>query len=719
MQRWYAWQMNMGLGATLLLLLVNAIVSYRNILHLYEISQAVAQSNQTLKMLEQTLSTLKDAETGQRGYLLTGKEKYLEPYKAAIAQIGQQVQELQQNPKVIQAHSQQMQAIKKAIAAKQAELEETIQLRRTQGLDAALKIVQTDRGRQLMRQVRQTIAEIQTQENQRLAQQQQASQTSLNITLITFTLVSGASLLLLGLISWMHTRSEMERQVAEIRLRESEHLFKTTFNQAAVGIAHVNLDGSWQRVNRKLCEIVGYNQEELLTKTFQEITYAEDLDVDLSYVNKLLAGEIKTYVLEKRYIHKNGSLIWVDLTVALLRDVNGQPKFFISVIQDISDRKQIELSLRQSEEHLRQVLQDMPVMLDAFDGSGNIIVWNQECERVTGFLASEVIQNSAIMEALYPETTYRQKMLVAWAEQGNNYRNWEWDITCKDGSTRTVAWSNISELFPIPGWVSWGIGVDVTDRKQAEQSLRQLNATLEQRVAERTAQLEEINQELEAFTYSVSHDLRAPLRVMQGFAQALQEDYGDLLDEMAHTYMQSIHESAVQMDNLINDLLQYSRLTRTQIHLFPTDLNEIVPTALQQLTNQIQAYAANITVAPNLPTVLAHRTTLIQIVMNLISNALKFVEPGIQPQIAIEFFLDANWAYLSIRDNGIGIAPEHQSRIFRVFERLHGVEAYSGTGIGLAIVDKGIERMGGRVGVESWLGQGSRFWIALPLVDSV
>ncbi|MBE9104653.1 CHASE3 domain-containing protein [Nostoc cf. edaphicum LEGE 07299] len=237
---------------------------------------------------------------------------------------------------------------------------------------------------------------------------------------------------------------------------------------------------------------------------------------------------------------------------------------------------------------------------------------------------------------------------------------------------------------------------------------------LEQRVAERTTQLQETNQELEAFTYTISHDLRAPLRTMQGFAQALQEDYTDKLDSVGQEYIQYITEGAVQMDTLIAELLAYSRLSRVQIQMQKVDLTNVVEEALKQLSKQVQEQLAQVTVAKPLPLVIAHRSTLVQIVTNLLSNAMKFVQPGIQPKVQIYAEEQQDSIQLSIVDNGIGIAPEHQERIFRVFERLHGVEIYPGTGIGLAIVRKGLERMGGRAGVESQLGTGSRFWIALP-----
>jgi len=248
--------------------------------------------------------------------------------------------------------------------------------------------------------------------------------------------------------------------------------------------------------------------------------------------------------------------------------------------------------------------------------------------------------------------------------------------------------------------------------------LQRYAAELEQRVADRTAELSAINAELEAFTYSVSHDLRAPLRTMQGFAQALSEDYADRLDDIGKSYIESIVGDATQMSGLIADLLAYSRLSRTQLNSEPVKLNEAIDAALKQLAAEVQETQASITIAPVLPVVLAHRSTLVQVLANLLSNAIKFVEPGTPPIVNLYTQEEQHdrqlWVKLYVEDNGIGIAPEHQARIFRVFERLHGAETYPGTGIGLAIVRKGIERMGGEVGIESQIGQGSRFSIALP-----
>jgi signal transduction histidine kinase len=246
-------------------------------------------------------------------------------------------------------------------------------------------------------------------------------------------------------------------------------------------------------------------------------------------------------------------------------------------------------------------------------------------------------------------------------------------------------------------------------------------------VAERTAKLEEINDELKSFTFSVSHDLRAPLRAVQGFAEALLQDYADKLDAEGQDYAQRILAAAQRMDHLIQDLLTYSRLSRADFRLQPVDLNVVMADILAQLEITLHQQKAQITVEEPLPQVTGDYSTLVQVMGNLLSNAIKFVSPGARPQIRVwaEFFSSSSapsggdgkgWVRLWVEDNGIGIAPEYHDRIFQIFERLHGIEAYSGTGVGLAIVRKGVLRLGGQAGVESSLGQGSKFWIELPKV---
>ena len=252
------------------------------------------------------------------------------------------------------------------------------------------------------------------------------------------------------------------------------------------------------------------------------------------------------------------------------------------------------------------------------------------------------------------------------------------------------------------------------ERQQTDTEVRLLNDTLEERVRDRTLQLEELNLELKNFTSTVSHDLRAPLRALQGFATALLEDYTDDLDALGLEYARRLITSAEQMEQLIQDLLSYSRLSRKNIKFQDIDLNSMVAHTLAQHESEISKREAQISITPDLPRVFGNQIILQQVISNLIDNAFKFVPSSTQPMLSVWTEQKDDRVRLWIEDNGIGIASDHQKRIFEVFERLHSIETYPGTGIGLAIVRKGMAQMGGEVGVQSALGQGSRFWIEIP-----
>jgi signal transduction histidine kinase len=239
---------------------------------------------------------------------------------------------------------------------------------------------------------------------------------------------------------------------------------------------------------------------------------------------------------------------------------------------------------------------------------------------------------------------------------------------------------------------------------------------LERRVLERTAELQERNEELEAFAYSISHDLRAPLRAMEGFSQALLEDYSDKLDEPGRGFAQRVVTAARTMDQLIRDLLAYSKITRAELRPAAVDLNRVAQGAVRQLDAEVQRRQARIDIEP-LPAAFGHEAIVGQVLANLLGNALKFVPPDRVPTIHVHAEPRNGRVRLWVEDNGIGIAPEYHERIFRVFERLHRNEDYPGTGIGLAIVRKAVERMGGAVGVESAAGAGSKFWIELKSAE--
>lgn len=279
-------------------------------------------------------------------------------------------------------------------------------------------------------------------------------------------------------------------------------------------------------------------------------------------------------------------------------------------------------------------------------------------------------------------------------------------------SNRPHEWTH--EQFRIADWAASQCSL-IIEARRLRDALQKSNTELEVEVQDRTKELQELVNELEHFSYTITHDLRAPLRAMQGYAGILEEEHGAALDATARGYLRRIAVSATRMDQLITDALSYSRAVRQEFTLVPVDANALIQGMLESYPN-FQPPKVRIEIEKPLPPVLANEAGLAQCMSNLLGNAVKFVPPGVQPHVRISSEQVDGMVRLWIEDNGIGIAPEMQPRLFSMFQRLS--KDYEGTGIGLALVRKVAERMGGKVGVESQLGRGSRFWLMLKPVPA-
>jgi len=348
---------------------------------------------------------------------------------------------------------------------------------------------------------------------------------------------------------------------------------------------------------------------------------------------------------------------------------------------------------------------------------GVVTSWNGTAERMFGYTAEEAIGKSItliIPEERLPE----ERGILSRVLRGERLDHFETQRRRKDGSLIDISLT-VSPVKEAGGRIIGAskIARDITDQKKSREEIARMTAVLEERVRERTRSLQETVHELDSFAYTVAHDLRAPLRAVHTFGEMLLEETSPKLDDAEKRYLEEIICAGGRMDALIRDLLGYSRISREETCLEPLDLGGILEKVTRELASELSQRKAEIRIEGQLPRVMGHSVMLGQALTNLISNAAKFVAPGKEPRITVKVEKNAHRIRLWVLDNGIGIAPEHHAKLFRVFERLHAREAYPGTGIGLAIVRRAVERMGGTAGVESAPDVGSRFWIELEAAE--
>ncbi|HUR47013.1 MAG TPA: ATP-binding protein, partial [Candidatus Saccharimonadales bacterium] len=337
---------------------------------------------------------------------------------------------------------------------------------------------------------------------------------------------------------------------------------------------------------------------------------------------------------------------------------------------------------------------------------GYILQSNPAWESTLGYSEAELKARSGL-DLAHPDDYPGMLAKFEELKRGNCTTYFEARYRCKDGTFRWLGWTAapfVSEKL------IYIFARDITLRRETELQVQSLNKELNSQLAALT----ETNRQLEAFNYSISHDLRAPLRSMQCFAQALLDECSPNLGEDGKDYADRIIKSSHHMDALLRDLLQYSRVARSELALETVSLEFVVKDAVEQNEKEIADKKARIDVRTPLQSVVGHGVTLVQIMANLIGNAVKFVPPSTQPVVSVYTERKKGMVRIWVEDNGIGIAPEHQGKIFDLFVRLHGNTSYTGTGVGLAIVQKGAERMGGKAGVISEPGKGSQFWLELP-----
>jgi PAS domain S-box-containing protein len=506
----------------------------------------------------------------------------------------------------------------------------------------------------------------------------------------------------------------LQAEISELKgveeaLRECEELFRATFNQSGVGIGHIAPDCKWIRINRKYCDIAGYAEEELKAMTIMDITHPDDLEKSLKHFQMLTEGKIGNYSLEKRYIRKDGSTVWVNLTVSMAYDAVGNPKFAVGVVEDITSRKHAEEALRLSEARYRALYRENPMMIFTIDADFTILSANPFCARQLGYSIDELEGRSALEVFHKKDRPAVAGQLLNCLRNPHRVYKWQFRKIRKDGGLVWVE-ETAQAVYDLFGALNiLVVCQDISERKRAEEEIGILNRKLEARASE----LESANRELEAFNYSVAHDLRKPLTVINILCQTIEELCGDGLDKECKGYVRESYNCTLRMNGLIEALLTFSRLGHVKLRREKVDISMIAQVAAAELGMAEPERRVTFRVAEGL-TVKGDSQLLRVVLDNLLGNAWKFT--GEREEAVIEFDaveIDGKPAYF-VRDNGCGFDMADVDKLFTPFQRLPGAEEWRGLGIGLATVERIILRHGGRVWAEGEPGRGATFFFTIP-----
>ena len=515
------------------------------------------------------------------------------------------------------------------------------------------------------------------------------------------------------------TRSEQAETRSEQAIQDSEVSYRRLFEAAKDGIFILDINtGRINDVNPFLVELLGFSRDEMLGKTVGELSPFKDIEDNQAMLERLQTTGFVRYE-DLPLQARDGRKMEVEFVSNVYED--GGKKVIQCNIRDITERKRTEMISFQ----LAAIVASSDDAIIGKDLRGVVTSWNAGAEREFGYTASEMIGHS-ITRLIPAERQEEEVKILEQIARGKSVRHFETMRLRKDGSTFNVS-VTVSAIKDSSGKIVGASKVvrDITTRKKAEETIHRLNAELEQRVTQRTAELEAANKELESFSYSVSHDLRAPLRAVDGFSQAVLEDYGSQLPEEGRRYLQTIREGAQRMGTLIDDLLTLSRLGRLPLSKRAVETGDLVRTVLEDLSPQREGRQIEVSVA-ELPVCQGDTVLLKQVWINLLSNAFKYtrrrekalIEVGCKREpIAAEGHggpeKKTKENVYFVRDNGTGFDMRYADKLFGVFQRLHREEEYEGTGVGLAIVQRIVHRHGGRVWAEAAEDHGATFFFTL------
>lgn len=506
----------------------------------------------------------------------------------------------------------------------------------------------------------------------------------------------------------------VERRQVELALRNALQKLSFHVENSPLAVVEWNHEFRLRHWSQKSEQMFGWKSEEVFGRLWQEwqFVFEKDLETVSSHIAGLVDGSTPSLVSYNRNYTKDGSVIDCEWYNSSLLDEFGNLVSVLSLVQDISDRKRTEQALAESHSILHSVIEGTTDSIFMKDLQSRYVTINSAGAKVIGKPVEEIIGKDDL--EIFPSyialpIMQNDRNLIA-AETDQTYE----DIVPVMGelrtflSTKTICRNKQGNVIGVIG-----IARDITERKVAEQQIKQLNQDLERRVVERTAQLKAANKELEAFAYSVSHDLRTPLRSIDGFSQALLERYAEQLDDKGKHYLRRVRAGSQRLGELIDDLLKLSRVTRAEMEYQMVDLTAMVEAIAADLQHTQPERQVDFVIAPEL--FAQSDSRLLQVALeNLLHNAWKFTSKQLHPRIEFGTLpqLDGITAYF-IRDNGAGFDMTYANKLFGAFQRLHTTEEFPGTGVGLATVQRIIHRHGGKIWAEGVVEQGATCYFSL------
>ena len=491
---------------------------------------------------------------------------------------------------------------------------------------------------------------------------------------------------------------------AEKQERESEMQIQAIFNAAPDSVIVIDEEGKIVQWNPKSAVIFGWSAEEVLNKRLSEVIiphrYREAHTMGLNRFLKTGEGPVVGKTIELQALHKNNSEF--DIALSISPTIADGKHLFIGFLRDITEKKKAEEKIRENEQVFSTLFHKSPIMKAIAEAStGRYIEVNEAFANFMEHTKEEIIGKTSLELNMLTHPGGRKRVLEMLEEDGF-VRNVETEINSSAGKTRWVS-TNIDKMNLYGKDCYLTAAIDITQRK-----------LIEERIINRTEQLKRSKEEIEAFSYSVSHDLRAPLRGIIGFATILEEDYGRQLDDEARRLIAIIKSNTAKMGNLVDDLLSFSRMGRQDIVKANIDTAKIIQAIIDDLNARPELRGIRWNIQP-LPSASGDVSTIRQVWINLISNAVKYSRNTPHPVIDIGSYTEDGQIVFFIKDNGVGFDIKYKSKLFKVFQRLHGSDEFEGTGVGLAIAEKIISKHGGKIWAEAAVDKGASFYFSLPL----